>query len=135
MRRIHLLVAALAFGLAPALAAACENVAGDVPRGLAERVALAPQNLGCDPVDRSCRWSFDLGDDVSRALFDALVKMMRDCPNLEGAVRDSGVNHPDFYDAWIIQLGDQGFTVSIKDKSALRQTFVVLRIMSETGLN
>ena len=129
------MVAVLALGLTPALAAACEDVDGDVPRGLAERVALAPQNLSCDSADRSCRWSFDLGDNVSRALYDALVKTLRDCPNLEGAVRDSGVNHPDFYDAWAIQLGDRGFTVSIKDKSALQQTFVVLRIMSETRLN
>ena len=132
---IRLFVATLALGLTPALAAACDDVAGDVPRGLAERVAMAPQNLSCDPADRSCRWSFDLGDDVSRALFEDLVKTMRDCPKLESAVRDSGVNHPDFYDAWAIQIGNQGFTVSIKDKSALQKTFVVLRIMSETRLN
>ena len=135
MTGIRLLVAILALSLIPALAAACEDVTTGVPRGLAERVALAPQNLSCDLVDRSCRWSFGLGDAVSRALFDTLVETMRACPDFESAIRDSGVNHPDFYDAWAIQIGEQGFSVSIKDKSALQQTFVVLRIMSETRLN
>ena len=135
MAKFGVLIAVLAIGFTPTLASACKAVGDDAPRGLVSNLALAPQVLSCDTADRSCRWSFALGDPVSRSVFDALIEYMRACPTFAKAVRDTGVNHPDFYDAWSIQTEDQGFTISIKDKSALQQTYVVLRVMSEMRLN
>jgi len=85
---------------------------------------VAPE---CDGEERACRWTFTLGADGSRTLFDELRSRLEACPDMAGMTRDQGVNHPDFYDAWIFQFADAALSVSIKDKAALGQTFVVLR--------
>ncbi len=107
---------------------------GQLPKYSESAAALADAVI-CDEEDRSCRFSFGLATDVSRDLYDQMVGNLSTCPGLKSAEQDVGVNHPDFYDAWTFQFGDGVMTVSIKDKSALKQTFVVLRIMSETGRN
>lgn len=81
----------------------------------------------CGSEPDVCRWTFALGDAASRANYDDLQSRIKACAVPINATRDQGVNHPDFYDAWIYEFEDGRLSVSIKDKSALGQTFVVLR--------
>lgn len=81
----------------------------------------------CDTEPGACRWSFALGDPTSRALFENMRMQLDACPGRIGIEQDKGVNHPDFYDAWIFEFGDTALSVSLKDKAALKKTFVVVR--------
>ncbi|NNE78647.1 MAG: hypothetical protein HKN18_00105 [Silicimonas sp.] len=87
----------------------------------------AGAEVDCETEPDACRWTFDLGAPVSRELFEVLRARLAECPNLRAASRDQGVNHPDFYDAWVFRFAREAFSLSIKDKSGLRRTFVVLR--------
>ena len=81
----------------------------------------------CESEAQACRWSFELGDTGSRGLFKDLVDSIGACSTLTSKLHDTGVNHPDFYDAWVFDFPTGSLSVSLKDKSALGQTFVVLR--------
>lgn len=87
----------------------------------------AAQGADCDSEPGACRWTFALGEPASRDLFAKIQDELGQCPNLINRARDQGVNHPDFYDAWVFEFPDATFSVSLKDKAALRQSFVVLR--------
>lgn len=84
----------------------------------------------CESEAMACKWQFELGETESRALFRDLVTKIDGCAVPLSKMQDKGVNHPDFYDAWIFAFPDGGLSVSLKDKAALRQTFVVLRRLS-----
>ena len=72
---------------------------------------------------------------LSRGSFEALTQKLATCTDVP-PVRDQGVNHPDFYDAWAFIIDGAPVTLSIKDKTALGKTFVVLRgSMSEMRRN
>ena len=89
----------------------------------------------CETEPGVCRGTFDLGAPQSRSDFEALTKRLTACASA-APVRDKGVNHPDFYDAWAFAVEGGEITLSIKDKSALGKTFVVLRgPMSEMRRN
>ena len=89
----------------------------------------------CDSEPGVCRGTFDLADPGSRDSFEALTQKLATCTDVP-PVRDQGVNHPDFYDAWAFIIDGAPVTLSIKDKTALGKTFVVLRgSMSEMRRN
>ncbi|WP_299196364.1 hypothetical protein [uncultured Tateyamaria sp.] len=75
----------------------------------------------------NCRWPFDYRADAATAAFTALLNATTQCLNTDG-VTDQGVNHPDSYDLRIFQTEAAQISVSIKDKGALQQTYVFLRI-------
>ena len=87
----------------------------------------AASGFDCKSEPGACRATFDLGVPASRETYEALRREIATCPGLVAAEQDQGVNHPDFYDAWAYTLPDGAMTLSIKDKSALGKTFVVLR--------
>ena len=89
----------------------------------------------CASEPGACRWTFDLGTPQSRDIYDGLRAALAGCSDARPE-RDQGVNHPDFYDAWAFQIDGARVTLSIKDKSALGKTYVVLRgPMSEMRRN
>ena len=76
----------------------------------------------------SCHWVFDFRDAEARAfaadIWDTL-KVCRDGVSLE---EDQRVNHPDSYDLQSWRTREGTYSISIKDKGALNQTFVFLRL-------
>ena len=92
-----------------------------------------PDFQGCQAADMQgvrfvCRWKFGHRSLSSRRAFDRLIFQLKRCPRLTGSTRDAAVNHPDFYDAWEFRFEGFKAAVSLKDKSALGATFVVLRV-------
>lgn len=89
------------------------------------------QGFDCDTEPGVCRGAFALGAPESRRIFEATRQHLAACPGLRQAVRDRGVNHPDFYDAWTFSFSGGALSLSLKDKSALGQSFVVMRRLPE----
>ncbi len=110
----------------PALAEGCGHDVGTEPGPLAAQFA---GGADCGHEAEACRWTFDLGVPASRALFEEMRDGIGACSDVEAGERDQGVNHPDFYDAWVFPMALSNVMVSIKDKSALSKTYVVLRFL------
>ena len=77
---------------------------------------------------QACRWSYALGEPQSRDFFESLRSNLSNCPSLTEITHDAGVNHPDFYDAWVFDLPASQVFIALKDKSALSATYVTLRV-------
>lgn len=120
------------------------DVAGTRPANWASFLAHAvgtPErdsaNQGCSsPVDApaqvACSWQFQLGAPEAAETYRDVFLALSDCLGPAATVaRDQGVNHPDYYDAYLIEFPAYRLTLSIKDKSALGTTFVTLRAYSE----
>lgn len=76
-----------------------------------------------------CGWAFSYRAPEATRAFERLVASVGDCLGDSAAVTaDLDVNHPDFYDLQTFQLGGQEIGVSLKDKAALSETYVFLRI-------
>lgn len=76
-----------------------------------------------------CRWAYAYRDPTASQAFDHLRRAVADC--LGDAARvteDPDVNHPDSYDLQTFWLGGQEVGVSLKDKAALAQTYLFLRV-------
>lgn len=73
-----------------------------------------------------CRWSFPFRADAAAAKFKALDALTHRCLDLSPAAPEDGVNHPDTYVQHLYRSGDVKIALSLKDKSALGQTFVFL---------
>lgn len=73
-----------------------------------------------------CGWAFDYRD---AAAIDAFTQGLA---SLEGCfvqtTPDQDVNHPDFYDLRLFEADGQEIGMSLKDKAALGQTYVFLRV-------
>lgn len=100
---------------------------------LAPALAGAAEFQGCRassrPGERTvCGWQFALADPESRRAFAGTAARVGQCAGLQSRQRDRGVNHPDFYDAWLYRFAAQRVSLAIKDKSALKSTLVTLRV-------
>lgn len=76
-----------------------------------------------------CGWAFPYRDPAATTVFEHLVTTVTNC--LGEAARmtaDQDVNHPDFYDLRTFQLNGREIGVSLKDKAALSETYVFLRV-------
>ena len=76
-----------------------------------------------------CGWAFSYRATAATNAFEHLVNTVTGC--LGGAAHvtaDQDVNHPDFYDLQTFQLNGREIAVSLKDKAALSQTYVFLRV-------
>ena len=75
----------------------------------------------------NCRWPFDYRAQAATDAFDTLLDATAKCLNT-GGTTDQGVNHPDSYDLRMFATPTAQISVSIKDKGALQQTFIFLRV-------
>jgi hypothetical protein len=76
-----------------------------------------------------CAWQFTYRAGAATAAFQALLDETAKCLGpAAGPIRDQAVNHPDFYDLRRFLVLDAEIGISIKDKAALQQTYVFLRI-------
>lgn len=75
-----------------------------------------------------CRWEYVYRSPDARGAFEKLNEKLKSCfGERTQEVHDQGVNHPDFYDLRQYQIGDVWLSVSMKDKGALRKSYVSLR--------
>ena len=80
-------------------------------------------------VQTHCRWAFPYRAQAATQAFEALnVAISRCLGPTARMTSDPDVNHPDFYDLQIFQFGDQEIGISLKNKAALSQTFVFVRV-------
>ncbi|WP_415402312.1 hypothetical protein [Tateyamaria sp. SN3-11] len=75
----------------------------------------------------NCRWPFDYRAPAATDTFTALIDATTGCLNTDG-LTDQGVNHPDSYDLRTFHTDTAQVSISIKDKGALQQTFIFLRV-------
>jgi hypothetical protein len=130
MMRVASLLAALA---APASAQSlCDDLDtfdGEVlelGQGQAEcRTSLALGGAG----STHCLLEYPYRSDEATQTFDALLIEMNACIGAGATItQDQSVNHPDAYDLWTFEDGARSYAVSIKDKGALQQTLVFVRV-------
>lgn len=76
-----------------------------------------------------CGWAFPYRAEEARSAFQAVLEAVSQCPG--GALlgkEDPDVNHPDSYDLQTFRLSAFEIGVSLKDKGALGETYVFVRI-------
>ena len=76
-----------------------------------------------------CNWVFPYRDDRARAAFDLYEGMLTNCfsPTQAGPAQ-SDVNHPDSYVQQEYEHGGMVISLSLKDKIALDQSLIFLRL-------
>lgn len=78
-----------------------------------------------------CAWPFAFRSITATHAFDATVAAIANCPDAQTRLTvDQPVNHPDSYDLRQLQFPGGEVGISIKDKGALAQTYVFIRIQS-----
>lgn len=146
MKRVSFLAAA--FGCLGAVACAADTFCADIqavaapdaahalmlPEGLSAQLTQARADCQTSLAMSGqrhlhCHWSFDYRSDAATAAFEGLVDAMTVCLGPDTSLRaDTSVNHPDAYDQQIFELAGRAYAVSIKDKGALQQTLVFVRV-------
>ena len=77
----------------------------------------------------ACMWAFPFRADAAQTGLTELRAAIDVCVDDTGSYsRDQAVNHPDYYDAHYYGYGDHVLSASLKDKGALQQTLVFLRV-------
>ncbi len=74
----------------------------------------------------SCNWAFDYRADAARAAFDLLASEIAACAG-DPIATEAPVNHPDSYD--LLSFAG-GISAALKDKAALQETHVILRVQA-----
>lgn len=75
----------------------------------------------------NCAWPFPFREGAARKTFDVAFAQLQSCFGAD-ASEDQPVNHPDFYDLRMFQTPQGEVGLSLKDKGALQQTYVFLRM-------
>ena len=76
-----------------------------------------------------CNWMFPYRAPAARTAFENLTRELTECLGPEAEMTtDQSVNHPDAYQLFQFDLLGREFAVSIKDKGALQQTHVFVRV-------
>lgn len=76
-----------------------------------------------------CAWVFAYRDPAATEAFDQLIQAVAGCLGDTAHKHDDpDVNHPDFYDLQIFDIDGHEVGVSLKDKAALSETYVFLRL-------
>ncbi len=140
------LPAALVLLLWPTFAQAdrCAELRGLVEEAGSDQMDLAPVAVYADAQDCSisrderggrtylCHWAFPYRDAAATTAFEALDQEVRQCFNDASIMPDDlAVNHPDSYQLRRYQFGQAVISASLKDKAALCQSLVFLRIDQE----
>ncbi len=77
----------------------------------------------------NCQWGFSFRNPDARNAFRHLSDQVRECSGVIVLMdQDQQVNHPDTYDLRKYDWNGAIIDVSLKDKGALQQTFVFLRV-------
>ncbi len=81
---------------------------------------------------QNCHWAFDYRSVAARDALADVLDAVTTCLGPDITVTtDQNVNHPDAYDLRLIDHADQQYAVSLKDKGALGQTLVFVRLPIE----
>jgi hypothetical protein len=91
------------------------------------QVECAPSRGLSGTVALHCAWPFEYRSVQSLDAFESLLGQVAACAN-PIAADTSSVNHPDSYDLRQFSSGVGVISVSLKDKGALNQTYVFLRV-------
>lgn len=76
-----------------------------------------------------CGWAFPYREAPAQKAFQQLLSEVTACAEgNQASLADQHVNHPDYYDLQTFQLNDREIGVSLKDKAALGETYVFLRV-------
>jgi hypothetical protein len=76
-----------------------------------------------------CYWAFPYRSDAAKDVFVSVIAEVSECLGPDAIQsRDQRVNHPDAYDLRLFEVGGQEFAVSLKDKGALQQTLIFVRV-------
>lgn len=79
-------------------------------------------------VAQHCRWPFAFRAPAAEAAFEKMSDDVAACLNAPALPEEGGVNHPDSYDQRLFRTPEATVSVALKDKGALQQTFVFLRV-------
>ena len=124
--------ASMAKGFCALLAAHQPSQQGDMAlfeaAGLAPEAVCAASRALSGNVSNHCHWSFPYRSAASAQGFDALVQRVADCADTADDHDGDAVNHPDSYDLRRFTVAGKSIDVSLKDKAALQQSIVFLRI-------
>lgn len=72
-----------------------------------------------------CTWKFSYGADQAKEAFERYATDVSDCLGSTASVgRDQLVNHPDTYYSYLYKISNTDMRVTLKNKSALRNTLV-----------
>lgn len=96
--------------------------------GLAPKPACATSRALSGPVSNHCYWSFPYRSALATQSFETLVQRVTKCANAQVHSKEDTVNHPDTYDLRRFTIAGKIVDVSLKDKAALQQTIVFLRV-------
>jgi hypothetical protein len=110
----------------------------DVP---AETVGGFLTGLGMSPASCSfsldtqgaksanCNWAFSYRSAEATGAFKDMLAELSACADMASGIEtDQSVNHPDFYDLRLMRIAGGDVGLSIKDKAAIQQTYVFLRL-------
>lgn len=92
--------------------------------------AVCRTSLAMDGMrNMHCALEFEYRSADARAAFDGLVAEMAACLGPDATMSgDQAVNHPDAFELIEFDLNGRSYAVSIKDKGALQQTLVFVRV-------
>ncbi len=77
----------------------------------------------------NCHWAFSYRSDDSAMQFTEMLAELSACADPSFDIEsDQHVNHPDFYDLRLLRITDGDVGLSLKDKVALEQTYVFIRL-------
>ncbi len=77
----------------------------------------------------NCHWTFAYRSDEAQTAFEGATSSLERCFNGQAQpIADQAVNHPDFYDLKVFQHPQGEVGISLKDKGALAQTLIFLRV-------
>ncbi|EBA02046.1 hypothetical protein RB2150_10649 [Rhodobacterales bacterium HTCC2150] len=98
--------------------------------GAAQADGPCDNTTECTADSLTCTWAFpyrakEADNKFKKTLFDIQTCLG---PNAKSN-KDTGVNHPDSYDLWVIESDRTTARVSLKDKAALEKTYVFLQLI------
>ena len=79
-------------------------------------------------TSKHCYWTFAFRSDAAREWFAEHAELLRQCADGPVSVEGATVNHPDSFDQMTAKVEDRDVSLSLKDKGALSQTLVFLRV-------
>lgn len=129
---------ALVAALSPAIVLAdtpfCDQMHGLMEQG--PQTLTAPTPATCSTSlsmtgarDRNCYWAFSYRSNAAQTAFADVLAEVTACLGGDPSLTiDQSVNHPDAYDLRTLESDGLRVAVSLKDKGALGQTLVFLRV-------
>lgn len=77
----------------------------------------------------NCHWAFAFRSEAVELAFDKMLAQLSACADPAfGVQKDLPVNHPDFFDLRVMRMTGGEVGLSLKDKTALQQSFIFLRL-------